>query len=181
MMSDSQWPRYMVFQQMDHGKPYVHNGTVHAPDLEMALLNGRDVFVRRPNAVGMFVVAESEIYARSLEELEKDDAGEGAASSGGESQAYSVFGKISELGQCQYIGEVDALSPFEAMQTAIKTFEESKVLLWWVFPTDKALHSEGADGDSMFKPVLEHHFKDQAHYHVMTLMRQIKQKGKLKD
>ncbi|MEK6222542.1 MAG: hypothetical protein N2D54_09885 [Chloroflexota bacterium] len=180
-MSDSQLPRYMVFQQMAQDKPFVHNGTVHAPDLEMALLNGRDVFVRRPNAVGMFVVAESEIYARSLEELEKGDDGKAAAISGGITQTYSVFGKISEIGQCQSIGEVDAQSPRQAMQSAIKIFAESKVLLWWVFPALKALHSVGTDEDSMFKPVLEHRFKDQAHYHVMTLMRQIKQHGKLKD
>ncbi len=64
-MIDTQWPRYMVFQKMDESKPFVHNGTVHAPDMEMALLNGRDVFGRRPFAVAMYVVGADAIFSKT--------------------------------------------------------------------------------------------------------------------
>src|SRR3989337_2438869 len=68
-MIDTQWPRFMVFQQEAVGKPFIHNGTVHAPDIDMALLNARDVFARRPQAVAMWVVPADSIFTQTREEL----------------------------------------------------------------------------------------------------------------
>ena len=76
---DTQWPRYEVFQQSRPGGPYQSVGSVHAPDAEIALQNARDVFVRRPQTVSLWVVPAEQILARTQEELEEDDAREPTA------------------------------------------------------------------------------------------------------
>lgn len=68
-MSDTQWPRYEVFKQDNPKKPHEAVGSVHAPDAEMALLNARDVFVRRPFAVSLWVVKADNIFTMTREEL----------------------------------------------------------------------------------------------------------------
>ena len=179
-MSDTQWPRFMVFQQMEAGQAFVHQGTVHAPDIEMALLNGRDVFVRRPNANAMFVVPADLILSKTEEEI-KSGWEPGDPETGGEAQAYLVFGKLNHAMQSEQLGDVQAVSPPDAMKKALEKFSDRVVHMWWVFPAGAVLASGEKDLDSMFKPVLEHGFKNQANYPVITMMRQIKSKGKLED
>jgi len=54
-MTDTQWPIWEVFVQEKQGAPHVHAGSVHAPDGELALLNARDVYARRPKVLSIWV------------------------------------------------------------------------------------------------------------------------------
>lgn len=162
----------MVFQQEAGGKPFVHNGTVHAPDIEMALLNARDVFARRPQAVAMWVVPAEKIYTRTREEVEKSGSQEVDILTSG-LQDYYVFGKFEEQSQCRQIGEIQAVSPQAAIHKAIETYGEKHLLWWWVFPKSDILTSGPQDVSAMFDPAREKTFKDQAEYPVVTMMREI--------
>ncbi len=177
-MSDTQWPRFMVFQQEAEGKPFVHNGTVHAPDIEMALLNARDVFARRPQAVAMWVVPAASIYTQTREELANglnisptDQPINGLTD-------YYAFGKFEEQAQCCHIGEVQAADAPGAIQAAIKKFGDQNPLWWWVFPKAGVLTSRPQDASPMFEPSRAKTFKDQAEYPVVTMMREIRAKKK---
>ncbi|MCH7663156.1 MAG: phenylacetic acid degradation protein [Chloroflexi bacterium] len=184
MMADTQWPRYMVFQGHEPGDDLVHNGTVHAPDAEMALLTARDVFSRRPRAVSMWVVPADEIFSITHEELQNEKLQIANGDNDSKSQeAYHVFGKTYEQGQCEQFGEVDAVSHEDAMKKAIETFKHKKALWWWAFPARAVLSSTDSDTDSMFAPVLDKHYRDQAQFPVMTMMRAVraKRKGEVKD
>jgi ring-1,2-phenylacetyl-CoA epoxidase subunit PaaB len=68
-MTDTQWPRFIVFQQAKVDAPHQYAGSVHAPDAEMALMNARDVFVRRPTCVSLWVVPSTAVFSRTAEEL----------------------------------------------------------------------------------------------------------------
>ncbi len=68
-MSDTQWNRYQVFVQESEGKPHLDYGSVHAPDPELALLNARDVFARRPDCVSMWIVPAEAIHVLTAENL----------------------------------------------------------------------------------------------------------------
>src|SRR3989337_1551974 len=70
-MSDTQWPRYEVFQQEAPDRPHRHAGSVHAPDAEIALLNGRDVFVRRPACSRLWVWAGQGASAAKAQALQE--------------------------------------------------------------------------------------------------------------
>lgn len=175
-MPDTQWPRYMVFQQHAPSQPFVHNGTVHAADAEMALQTARDVFSRRPRAVCMWVVPAQDIFTMTREELENSDLNDEDPNS--DMMTYHVFGKTNEQGQCEQFGEVAANTHEHAMQLATESFAEKQALWWWVFPAAVVVSSQAEDTGSMFEPVLDKHYREQSQYPVVTMMRAIRAKAK---
>ena len=180
-MTDTQWPRFMVFQQTGEDEPLMHNGTVHAPDVEMALMNARDVFVRRPDAVALWVVPVDAIYSQTREVLANQTGGEPGAGRTNKPEDYIVFGKLSEQAQATYLGKLRANSAQAAMNAAVEKFSDHNVLRWWVFPTRVALKSSAKDSDPMFAPARDKTYKDQAEYPVVTMMRQIRATGHLEE
>lgn len=171
----------MVFLQEAPGQPFVHNGTVHAPDIEMAMQNARDVFVRRPEAAALWVVPAEEIYSRTREELANQPAGEPSDQPTSGLEDYYVFGKLTEQAQASELGEVIAPSSTEALQAALEKFKDKAVLRWYIFPASAVGKSDPADAASMFAPARDKTYKDQAEYPVVTMMRQIRAKGRPKD
>lgn len=185
-MSDTQWPRFMVFQQEGPDQPVVHNGTVHAPDAELAMLNARDVFVRRPEAVQLWVVPADAIFTQTQEELSKgqsiNQSIDGEQLQAGSPVAFYVFAKLAQQAQCRHIGEVEATSPQAAVQAAIATFAGKQPLWWWVFPASAVLKNESSEAEPMFSAARYKTFKDQAEYPVVTMMRALRnQKANHKD
>jgi len=176
-MPETQWPRYMVFVQERKKDPWRHFGTVHAPDADMALLNARDVFARRPQALGMQVVPAEVIFSKTLEELENASWADDELI--GESENYLIFAKPFEQSPCEHVGQVKAVSPQRALKKALQTYSDQKALWWWVFPASELSASDDTDADSMFSPALEKTYKNQSEYHTVTLMRQLHDKGKL--
>jgi ring-1,2-phenylacetyl-CoA epoxidase subunit PaaB len=187
----------MVFQQEGPGKPLVHNGSVHAPDIEMALMNARDVFSRRPDAVAMWVVPVEAIFTRTKEEWESEQVDQqtskpaapassviargpqaNEAISRPELEIFIVFGKLSEQAQASLLGEVEADSAEAALERAVEQFAGKQVLRWWVFPATAVLASAPTDADPMFGPAREKTYKDQAAYPVVTMMREIRAKNR---
>lgn len=175
-MTDTQWPRFMVFQQEGPNDPVVHNGTVHAPDAELAMLNARDVFVRRPEAVQLWVVRADEIFTQTQEELSKAQPVDQSTS---RLIDYFVFGKFTQQAQCRQIGQVQASSPQAAVAAAIAAFPDKQPLWWWVFPVSAVLKNESTEAEPMFSAARYKTFKDQAEYPVVTMMRALRDKGKL--
>jgi ring-1,2-phenylacetyl-CoA epoxidase subunit PaaB len=57
------WPLWEVFVRPKRGVSHVHAGSVHAPDAELALQHGRDLFTRRNEGVSIWVVPSSVITA----------------------------------------------------------------------------------------------------------------------
>jgi ring-1,2-phenylacetyl-CoA epoxidase subunit PaaB len=185
-MTDTQWPRFMVFQQETAGEPFVHDGTVHAPDIELAMQNARDVFVRRPEAAALWVVPADAIYSQTREELAASSVIARSAQhdetiSRSDLQSFYVFGKLTEQAQASELGEVMASSSAEALRAALEKFHDKEVLRWYIFPASAVLKSDPADADPMFAPARDKTYKDQAEYPVVTMMRQIRAKGQLRD
>lgn len=57
-----------VFTQKKQGAPHEHAGSVKATDSEMALMNARDVYSRRNEAINIWVVPSFAITASSPED-----------------------------------------------------------------------------------------------------------------
>jgi len=183
-MTDTQWPNYEVFQQEREGEPHRNVGSVHAPDAEMALQNAKDVFVRRPNCLSMWVVPAGSILAKTAQELEDDswiDTVPGTLSSA-EPEPYYVCQKQSQKPSDAYVvhvGQVDATTPVEALQQARKTLADTTCWVWWIFPARAVTKSEPDDVESMFEPALDKHYRHQYYYHTVSGLRKIK-KGEAK-
>ena len=176
-MTDTQWPRYIVFEQPEAGAPHRYVGSVHAPDAEMALLNARDIFARRPGLVNLWVVGADQIYARTRGELAATPPSAEAPPAGAALERYFVAQKQSQKGLSTYVGEVQAASPAHALALALAQFANAKALVWWVFPSRAVTASAPDDTGSLFASALDKPFRDQSFYPVVTLMREARKKS----
>lgn len=177
-MADTQWPRYQVFVQSRECEPHLDAGSVHAPDPEIALLNARDVFVRRPECFSLWLVPAEAITARS----QSAPAGRQAEpSEAGPMQPYHIFRKLRSAASLSEAGLVTARSPHEALDLAIRHFTETSqgeepASLWWAFPAEAVLHSQASDRESLFQPALDKPFRLSTDFKTHTMMRQLKDK-----
>lgn len=67
---ENQGQLWEVFIQSKPGQPYKHAGSVHGYDKEMAVENARDIYTRRAEGTGLWVVPSSEIVAVTVREAE---------------------------------------------------------------------------------------------------------------
>ena len=175
---DTQWPRYIVFQQDGPGAPYHYDGSVHAPDAELALLNARDVFTRRPECVGLWVVRADHILARTAEELACDPAWADQVGSSGENEPYTVFQKRDHKGVHSSIGEVEAASPEDALRQALRTFADDRVIVWWVCSSRAITRSSREDLDALFQMSdLPRFYREQDEFKTLTALRKAAGRG----
>jgi ring-1,2-phenylacetyl-CoA epoxidase subunit PaaB len=62
-IKDTQGELWEVFIQVKKGLPFKHVGSVHAYDKEMAVQNARDLYTRRGEGRGLWVVPANSIVA----------------------------------------------------------------------------------------------------------------------
>lgn len=63
MTIDTQLPLWEVFMQNKAGNNYIHAGSIHASDAQMALQNARDTYTRRNEGTSIWVVPSRYIVA----------------------------------------------------------------------------------------------------------------------
>lgn len=61
--TESAWPTWEVFVRQARGLTRTHAGSLHAPDAETALQSARDVYTRRVEGVGLWVVPSAAVTA----------------------------------------------------------------------------------------------------------------------
>ncbi len=66
--TENQGPVWEVFIQTKSGLPFKHAGSVHAFDKEMALENARDLYTRRNEGTGLWVVPADAIVSAKPED-----------------------------------------------------------------------------------------------------------------
>lgn len=171
---DTQWPRWEVFKQDTPSKPHQAVGSVHASDPQHALLTARNVFARRPQAVSMWVVLESDIFSVTKEEwqvasgkwpVEKADP----QATSHKPQAFLVFRKTTHkrsMTFVDYVGEVEAESAQDALGQALEKFTDTEALAWWIVPQAKLTKSDpdAQTIESWFAPAKDKTYKQQSYY-----------------
>jgi len=176
-MTDTQWRRFEVFVQEKAGEPYQNVGAVHAPDAEIALQNARDVFVRRPDCVSLWVAPAERIFAKTAQELEEPTWREETIDPTGSDEAYYVFQKQSSRATAAfvtYVGQVWARTPAHALCQARDTWSSSKPFVWWVLPASGVTSSRPEDIDSLFAPAASKVYRQSVQYRTVTQMKQVK-------
>ena len=168
-MNDTQWPRYEVFKQDSPKKPHTSVGTVHAPDAELALLNARDVFVRRPSAVSIWVVPATAVFAITAEEIELNPDWHNIVTEDVPAKTYYIFTKQSQrrsMTYVEHVGEVTAPTAVQAIQQAMTSeqFASDDVFVWWAVAETAVTRSEDDDIASMFAPAQDKIYRQQTYY-----------------
>jgi ring-1,2-phenylacetyl-CoA epoxidase subunit PaaB len=69
-IKDNQGPLWEVFSQTKPGMPFKHTGSVHAYDKNLAIEAARDLFTRRNEGIGLWVVRSEDIIAVQPEDTE---------------------------------------------------------------------------------------------------------------
>jgi ring-1,2-phenylacetyl-CoA epoxidase subunit PaaB len=173
-LTDSQWPRYEVFIQERANRPHQNAGSVHAPDAEMALQNARDIFVRRPRCLSLWVAPAEAILTRSQQELASDRP---ADTAGGPLETYYVFRKTSQRNTMTYVvhsGQVEAASPEQALAHARRQFDDEPTYIWWICPARAIARSVEDDLASMFAPAVDKAYRMPQDYRVAREMMAVK-------
>lgn len=177
-MSDTQWPRFEVFQQERKSRPHQNVGSVHAVDMETAIQNARDVFVRRPQAHNLWVVPAEAILAKTAQELESGPGWkDGAEEQGKGAERYLVFQKTGQRRAMVYVthvGEVMADSAAHALRQALKSFSHDDVYVWWVCPASAVAATDEDDIESMFAPAHDKAYRMPNQYRTITQMMEVR-------
>jgi ring-1,2-phenylacetyl-CoA epoxidase subunit PaaB len=174
MKTDTQWSRFQVFLQEAEGKPHLDVGSVHATEAELALLNARDVFARRPACTSMWVVPADTIFSKTAEELENWHPGDEGKNIG-PSETYYIFNKEMISGTQTLIGTIEAASPEIALARAINEFSgKRKPFAWWVVPQKSVTKSDPLDTPSFYDPATDKGFRMSTDFKTHTSMRQIR-------
>lgn len=174
-MTDTQWPRWEVFKQDSSNKPHQSVGSVHAADAEHALLNARDVFARRPKAVSMWVAPADTIFSLINKEwTENPNWYEEMVDSDSPLQSFTLFRKANQrhsMTFVDYVGEVEATTPKQALQQAMTQFDDKPAFAWWVVPTQAIARSDADAVDSWFAPAATKTYKQQSAYGLVSSRR----------
>jgi len=150
-------------------------GSIHAPDSELALLNARDVFARRPGYMAMWVVPASSIYWKTREEISQDAGETSRVFVDGQPQPYHVFGKFKHAGTHEWIATITAASPAIALSASMHSLSGRRSpLSWCVYPDSAATKSDPSAAGSFFEPALEKTFRMSTDFRTVTAMRSLK-------
>ena len=70
MIEDNQGDLWEVFIQPKPGRPHKHAGSLHAYDKVMAMKSARDLYTRRQEGVGIWIVKAEDIVSSQPEDSE---------------------------------------------------------------------------------------------------------------
>lgn len=176
MKTDTQWSRFQVFLQEADGKPHQDVGSVHATDPELALLNARDVFARRPACISMWVVPVEAIFSKTAEELEGWQLND-EMKKVGPADTYYIFNKQRSASAQTLVGTVNASSPEMALATALEMHTGDRMpFAWWVVSYKFITMSDFKDKSSFYDPAVDKGFRMSTDFKTHTAMRKIRQK-----
>ena len=161
-----QFGTYEAFVQPKEGKPFQHEGIVHAPNLEMAFVLAKETFTRRFTCVSLYVTDTRNVYVSPLTEgtinaysLIHDVPGQS-----GEKTSYEIYHLLKRGKQHGHVGTVQAVTPQEAMAEAKKKFGNDKLVLnvWAIRTSDIRFTSQ--DEQDLWFTLPEKKFRDASDY-----------------
>ena len=155
---------YEVFVQPKEGRPFQHEGIVHAPDLEMAFILAKESLTRRFQCVSIFVTDTRNIKASETTEGEVNayDLISDPDSTGPKAQ-YEIFHLVKRGKQHVHVGSVYAGSGEGALLEAKKKFGKTKVYNVWVIP-DSLIRFTTTEEKDLWNTLPEKKFRDAANY-----------------
>lgn len=161
-----QFGTFEVFVQPKDGKPFQHEGAVHAPNLEMAYVLAKETFTRRFLCSSLYVVDTRNVFVSPMtegntsayqfipEDLDRTD----------NKEQFEIFHLAKRGKQHIHAGTVTATSPEEAMAVAKKKFPQDKVVynIWAVKTSD--IRFTTPDEKDLWTTLPDKKFRDASDY-----------------
>lgn len=135
-----QFGTFEVFVQPKEGKPFQHEGAVHAPNLEMAYVLGKETFTRRFMCSSLCVTDTRHVNVSALTEGDYNvyDLISSVPHSAMEKERYEIYHLLKRGKQHIHAGTVLAALPQEAMVVAKDKLiiDQSVYNIWAIRTTD---------------------------------------------
>lgn len=160
-----QFGTYEVFVQPREGKPFQHEGVVHAPNLEMAYILAKETFTRRFTCSSLYVSDTRNVFVSPFTEGSGnayDLIGDTAPDSG-EDESYEIFHLVRRGKQHVHAGSVRASNPDQAMVRAREQFKGKPVLNVWALRT-RDIRFTSTEEQDLWLTLPEKKFRDAADY-----------------
>jgi ring-1,2-phenylacetyl-CoA epoxidase subunit PaaB len=161
-----QFGTFEVFVQPKEGKPFQHEGIVHAPNLEMAYVLAKETFTRRFLCVSLYVVDTRAVYVSPLTEgtaSAYDMIGE-ISNNGQESETFEIYHLTKRGKQHVHAGTIKASSPHEAMVFAKNKIPSDKTIYnIWSIPAKEIRFTTPEEKD-LWATLPEKKFRDASDY-----------------
>jgi ring-1,2-phenylacetyl-CoA epoxidase subunit PaaB len=161
-----QFGTYEVFVQPKEGKPFQHEGIVHAPNLEMAYVLAKEAFTRRFTCVSLYVVDTRSVYVSPMTEgiTNAYDMIPEVSSQPGEKFSFEIYHLARRGKQHLHVGTVQASTPNEAMALAKSQFTKDKIVYnIWAIRTSEIRFTTAEEKD-LWITLPEKKFRDAADY-----------------
>jgi ring-1,2-phenylacetyl-CoA epoxidase subunit PaaB len=161
-----QFGTYEVFVQPKEGKPFQHEGIVHAPNLELAWVLAKETFTRRFTCTSLYVVDTRDVYVSPLTEGDKNvyDVLPEVAEQSGSKKNFEIYHLVKRGKQHVHVGAVQATLPQEAMHLAGKQFNNSKIVFnIWAIATE-AIRFTTDEEKELWLTLPEKKFRDASDY-----------------
>lgn len=160
-----QFGTFEVFVQPREGKPFQHEGIVHAPNLEMAYVLAKEAFTRRFTCVSIYVTGTRNVYVSILTDGDDDAYNHiTTAESSGTKEAFEIFHLLKRGKQHIHAGSVHAGNPNEALWMAKQQLKKDKqVFNVWAIRSSDIRFTNQADLD-LWLTLPDKKFRDAAAY-----------------
>jgi ring-1,2-phenylacetyl-CoA epoxidase subunit PaaB len=160
-----QFGTFEVFVQPKEGKPFQHEGIVHAPNLELAYILAKETFTRRFTCISLYVVDTRDVFVSPITEGNQnvyellDDVKDGLGK-----KDFEIYHLMKRGKQHLHAGSVVAGSPAGAMSKAKNLFGAGKVIYnVWAIDRERIRFTTDEDKD-LWLTLPEKKFRDAAEY-----------------
>lgn len=157
---------FEVFVQAKEGKPFQHEGIVHASDIELAYVLSKEAFTRRFTCVSLYVTDTRDVYVSPMTDGQQSAYTliPSISPQSGMKEEYEVYHLMKRGKQHIHVGTVSAASPQEAMLTAKESFGKDKVVYnIWVI-RKKAIRYTTEEEKNMWLTLPEKKYRDASDY-----------------
>jgi ring-1,2-phenylacetyl-CoA epoxidase subunit PaaB len=161
-----QFGTFEVFVQPKEGKPFQHEGIVHAPDLEMAYVLAKETFTRRFTCVSLYVADTQNVFVSPMTDGATNayDTLELNEESSSANATYEIYHLVKRGKQHIHAGTVHAGSAASAMHAAASTLRGDKLVYnIWAIRTSDIRFTTPEDRD-LWLTLPEKKFRDAAEY-----------------
>jgi len=160
-----QFGTFEVFVRPREGKPFQHEGIVHAPNSEMAFILAKENFTRRFACTALYVAETRHVFVSPMTEDTQNayDLIPGDVDSAGSEESYEIYHLLKRGKQHVHAGTVQATNPKQAMLHAKKDFAGRTVLNIWSLRTADIRFTTPEEED-LWATLPEKKFRDASAY-----------------
>lgn len=159
-----QFGSFEVFVQPKEGKPFQHEGIVHAPNLEMAFVLAKEAFTRRFTCHEIYVAETRDVFVSPTTDGEQNaydlipDAPDGD-----QKETYEIYHLPKRGKQHVHAGTVTAGSPEAAMAAAKRSLNSKTVYNVWAVRS-AAIRRTSPDEAILWQTLPDKKFRDASDY-----------------